>query len=164
MSEEQAAQEQAQPQFAIQRVYLKDASFEMPLGAEVFQKQWKPGINQDLNTKINKLNDETYEVVLALTISAKLEEDVAFLVEVQQGGIFTVKGMEGQQLAGVLNTTCPNILFPYARETIDNLVTKGTFPALHLPPINFEALFAQALAQAKAEQEQGAAESAEATH
>ncbi len=164
MTEETSASAQEAPkqQFAIQRIFLKDASFESPQGAEVFKKEWKPQVNQDLNTKINKLEDNLYEVVLTLTISTKLGEDNAFLVEVQQGGIFMVAGAEGQQLAGILNTTCPNILFPYARETIDALLTKGTFPALHLPPINFDALFAQALQQAKQQQE--AQGEAEATH
>ena len=103
------------------------------------------------------VEDGLYEVTLTLTVTVKLGEETAFLVEVQQAGLFTVAGIEGQQLAQVLNTTCPQILFPYAREAIDNAVTKGSFPALMLPPINFDALFAQAVAQAKAEAEKSEA-------
>lgn len=148
MAEEQTANASEQ-QFAMQRLYIKDLSFEAPMGAEAFRKQWKPQVNQDLNTKTAKVEDDLYEVVLTITVTVKLEDETAFLVEVQQAGLFGVKGIEGQQLAQVLNTVCPNILFPYAREAIDNAVTKGSFPALMLPPINFDALFAQAVAQAK---------------
>ena len=142
--------QQAQQQFAMQRIYLKDLSFEAPMGVEAFKKQWKPQVSQELNTKTNRVEDDNYEVVLTLTITVKIEEETAFLIEVQQAGLFLVKGIEGQQLAQVLNTACPQILFPYAREAVDNIVTKGSFPPLMLPPINFDALFAQALAQAKA--------------
>ncbi len=145
----EAAGDAQQVQFAMQRIYIKDLSFEAPMGAEAFRKQWKPSINQELNTKANKLEDNLYEVVLTLTVTVKLEEETAFLVEVQQGGAFAIAGLEGQQLAQALNTACPQILFPYAREAIDSAVVKGSFPALMLPPVNFDALFAQAVAQAK---------------
>ncbi|GAA5315796.1 MAG: protein-export chaperone SecB [Candidatus Pelagadaptatus aseana] len=148
MAEEQTANAPEQ-QFALQRLYVKDISFEAPMGAEAFRKQWKPQVNQDLNTKTAKIEDDLFEVVLTITVTVKLEDETAFLVEVQQAGLFGIKGLEGQQLAQVLNTVCPNILFPYAREAIDNAVTKGSFPALMLPPVNFDALFAQAVAQAK---------------
>ena len=140
---------QAQQQFAVQRVFLKDLSFESPQGAEIFRSQWQPKINQDLNTKLNKLEDDVYEIVLTVTITAKSGEQNAFLVEVQQAGIFVLKGLNQQQLAHVANTTCPTILFPYAREVVDNVITKGSFPPLHLPPVNFEALFAQAVQRAQ---------------
>lgn len=158
MAEEQqaGAAEAGGQQFALQRIYIKDLSFEAPMGPKAFRQQWKPQVSQELNTKTSKIEDDFYEVVLTLTITVKLEEETAFLVEVQQAGLFAVKGIEGQQLAQVLNTACPNILFPYAREAIDNAVTKGSFPALMLPPVNFDALFAQALAQAKEKQEQEA--------
>ncbi|WP_193162803.1 protein-export chaperone SecB [Microbulbifer hainanensis] len=149
-------------QFQMQRIYLKDLSFETPMGAEVFKKQWQPQVNQELNTKTAKIDEDLYEVALTLTITVKLEEETAFLVEVQQAGLFTVKGLEGQQLAQALNTACPQILFPYAREVVDNAVTKGSFPALMLPPINFDALFAAALAQAQQQAEGAKEEQAEA--
>jgi len=141
--------ESAAQQFAMQRIYLKDLSFEAPMGVEAFRKTWKPQVSQELNTKTSKAGDDLYEVVLTLTITVKLEDETAFLIEVHQAGLFAIKGIEGQQLTQVLNSTCPNILFPYARETVDNTLTKGSFPALMLPPINFDALFAQAVTQAK---------------
>lgn len=145
----EAASETPQVQFAMQRIYIKDLSFEAPMGAQAFRKQWQPSINQELNTKASKIEDNLYEVVLTLTITVKIEEETAFLVEVQQAGAFAITGLEGQQLAQALNTACPQILFPYAREAIDTAVVKGSFPALMLPPVNFDALFAQAVAQSK---------------
>jgi preprotein translocase subunit SecB len=129
---------------------LKDLSFETPLGAAAFQKQWQPKVNQDLNTKSTKLEDDLYEVALRLTMTVTHEEETIYLIEVQQAGLFVIHGLDPQQTAHVINTTCPSILFPYAREAIDNVLTKGSFPALMLPPINFDALFATALQQAEA--------------
>lgn len=149
---------ESRSEFSIQRIYLKDLSFEAPQGAAAFKKQWKPKVNQDLRTQINRLDDDHYDVVLQLTITVKEEEETMYLVEIQQAGIFRVKGFENQQLAAVLNTHCPQIIFPYARETVDSVITKGTFPALMLPPINFDAVFQQALAQAQANQQHKAAE------
>ena len=119
------------------------------MGAEAFTKQWQPAVNQELGNKVNKLDDNNYEVILTITITVKLGEETAFLIEVHQAGIFNITGLEEQQLAHVLNTMCPQILFPYAREAIDNVITKGSFPALMLPPINFDALFAQAVQQSQ---------------
>lgn len=157
-----ANSEAPKAQFAMQRIYLKDLSFETPLGPEVFKKQWKPQVNQELNTQTAKIDENLYEVVLTLTITVKLEEETAFLVEVKQAGLFFINGLEGQQLAQALNTACPQILFPYAREVVDNVVTKGSFPALMLPPINFDALFAAAMAQAQKQAEGAKEEQAEA--
>ncbi len=148
MAEENQAGGQAnQPQFALQRIYIKDLSFEAPQGHAAFQKQWRPQVQLDLNTATKKLDDKNYEVVLTLTITAKQEDEPAFLVEVQQAGIFGCDGFEPQQLHQVLNIMCPNILFPYARETVDTLVIKGSFPPLMVAPVNFEALYQQALAK-----------------
>lgn len=148
MSEEnQAAQEQAEQQFAVQRVYLKDLSMEAPMGTAAFILEQQPSINQDLSTEINKIDEGLYETVLKLTITAAVEDKTVFLVEVQQAGLFVIQGVDEQNLGRVLNTVCPQILFPYARETIDNALIKATFPPLMLPPINFDALYAQALAE-----------------
>jgi preprotein translocase subunit SecB len=160
---EGAAQENQQVKFNLQRIYLKDLSYEAPLGAKAFQKQWKPKVNQDLSTKINRLDDTHFEVVLSLTITVKDDEDTIYLVEIQQAGIFLVEGLQGQQLTAILNTHCPQILFPYARETVDSVVTRGSFPALLLPPVNFDALFQQAVAQAQSQSPQDE-ESGGATH
>lgn len=142
----QAGNEQ---QFAVQRIYVKDLSFEAPLGVNAFSQPWKPQVNQEINTKNQKIGENQFEVTLSLTITVKLEDKVAFLVEIQQAGLFAIKGLDDKQLTQLLNTMCLQILFPYARETIDSLATKGSFPALMLPPINFDALFAQAVSQSK---------------
>ena len=137
----------------LQRIYLKDMSFEAPQGVEAFKKNWAPKINQDIGTTSTKVDDDHYEVVLKLTINVTMDDKTVFLVEVQQAGLF-VKDIDGQQLTQLLNTMCPNILFPYAREAIDSCALKGSFPALSLPPINFEALFARAVAQQQAQAQQ----------
>ena len=149
MAEEQAAsQETPQQQFAMQRIYSKDVSFESPATPGIFSQQWRPKVNVDLNTKSDKLDDNgNFEVVLTITITAKVEEETAFLVEIQQAGIFLATGFSDNDLRRVLGTAAPTILFPYAREAIDALCVKGGFPPVMLAPVNFDALFQQALAQ-----------------
>jgi preprotein translocase subunit SecB len=110
-------------------------------------------VNVDLRTRSSQVEPDHYEVVLTITVTAKSEEETAFLVEVQQAGIFMVRGLEGENLRQILSIFCPNMLFPYAREIIDSTVVRGTFPALMLAQVNFEALYAQAVQQA---QQQGA--------
>ena len=152
MAEEQAAAagQQPQQQFAMQRIYSKDLSFESPATPGVFKKQWQPKINVDLNTKSDAIDDQgNYEVVLTITITANIEEETAFLVEVQQAGIFMIAGFEGEELRRILGTAAPNILFPYARENIDSVCVKGGFPPIMLAPVNFDALYQQALQQAQ---------------
>jgi len=148
-------EEKAAPKFAVQRIYLKDLSFETPMGPAVFQKQVKPEINQDISLSTTKLGDGNYEVELTLTVTVKDGEDTIYLIEVHQAGIFAVEGVEGSQLAQLLNTICPSTLFPYVREAVDSVVIKGSFPALMIPPVNFEALFAQAVAEGKLKGKQG---------
>lgn len=144
----EAGQEQ---QFALQRIYIKDLSFEAPLGAKAFTKQWQPQVQIDLNTHGERLEGDNFEVVLTITITAKLGEETAFLIEVHQAGVFHVKGLEGEQLRRVLMIVCPNILFPYAREAIDSLASRGSFPPLALQPVNFEAVYLQAQQQQPAQ-------------
>jgi preprotein translocase subunit SecB len=160
---EAATTEDSGPVFAIQRIYLKDLSFETPMGPSVFQKQWQPKVNQDLNTKNTKLENDLYEVALRLTLTVTDGEDTIYILEVKQAGIFAIKGLDPKQITHVINTTCPNILFPYAREAVDSVLSKGSFPALMLPPINFDALFASALKQAE-EEGKDAPEGSETTH
>jgi preprotein translocase subunit SecB len=135
------------PQFALHRIYLKDASFETPNSPAVFRQEWKPEVNLQLNSSINPLEDDLYEVVLNVTVTAKLGDQTGFLAEIQQAGIFTVKGFDEQQKGAMLGAFCPNSLFPFAREAISDLVVKGGFPQLLLAPINFEAIYAQKLSQ-----------------
>jgi len=140
---EVANNEQQAPQFNIQRVYIKDVSFETPNSPAVFQKEWTPEVKLDLDTRSAKLADGVYEVILSLTVTAQNGEETAFLCEVQQAGIFTISGLTEPQMAHSLGAFCPNVLFPYAREAVASLVSRGTFPQLNLAPVNFDALFAQ---------------------
>ena len=129
--------------FVIQRIYVKDASFEAPHAPQIFKDEWKPEVNVDLQTKTNDLEESIHEVVLHLTVTVKMGEKTAFLVEVQQAGIFTIKGFPKEQTHQALGAMCPTILYPYARETISDLVTRGGFPQLLLAPVNFDALYLQ---------------------
>ena len=142
-------------QFAIQRIYTKDISFETPNSPAIFTEKWEPAVNVDLNSSGNRLGEGLYEVILSLTVTAKLGEKTAYLAEVQQAGIFALEGFSEQELGGALHSFCPNILFPYAREAVSDLVSKGSFPQMVLSPVNFDALFAQHVKRA---QEQAAAE------
>lgn len=146
------ATEQAAPQagapaitFRVQRIYVKDISFEAPSAPAVFQTPYKPRVSFNMSTKGNKFQDNLYEVVLTMTAEVKDQEDKAmYVIEVQQAGVFEIQGLEGEQLTQALHITCPNVLFPYGRETIDSLANKGTFPSLMLAPVNFEAVYLQA--------------------
>ena len=166
MAEEQATnQQQAEQQFSVQRIYTKDLSFESPATPAIFRKQWQPQVSVDLNTKNSAIDSEgNYEVVLSLTITAKVEEETAFLIEVQQAGIFLVSGFEGDNLRRILATAAPNILFPYARETIDSVCVKGAFPALMIAPVNFDAVYQRAQEQAQEQGQVPTGDSAAATH
>lgn len=144
-----------QQQFAIQKIYVKDVSFESPNAPQMFTAEWQPAHNLELNTNGQALGENVYEVVLSLTVTAKNGEDTAFLVEVQQCGIFTLAGFSDEDLGTMLGAYCPNLLFPYAREAISDLVTRGGFPPLLLAPVNFDALYAQHLQE---RERQGAAQ------
>jgi preprotein translocase subunit SecB len=152
----QAAAPQEGPQFTIQRIYTKDVSFETPNSPVIFQKEWTPEVKLDMDTRSNKLDEGIFEVVLALTVTASIGEETAFLCEIQQAGIFQIAELEELQMAHMLGAFCPNILFPYAREAVAGLVNKGTFPQLNLAPVNFDALFAQYMQQRAAQEEQPA--------
>lgn len=141
---------QEEPQFIIQRIYAKDISFESPHAPHVFAEEWQPETNLQLNTNVNPLNDEHYEVELILTVTVKSKEQTAFLVEVNQAGVFYITGYEEDYKNQLLASYCPTSLFPYAREAIASLVSKGGFPEMHLSPINFDALYAQRLEEQKA--------------
>lgn len=144
--------EQNQPnasdvQFMIQRVYVKDLSYETVNAPAVFQQQWEPELSLDLNTSHTVLADDAYEVVLTITATVKNQAETAFLVEIQQAGIFTIRGAVPDQIEHLLASFCPNILFPYAREAISSEVARGSFPQLVLAPINFDAIYMQQLAE-----------------
>lgn len=138
------SEEQNQQQFAIQKIYLKDVSFESPNSPAVFQEaNWQPEINVQLNTEGKTIAEGVHEVVLTVTVTAKKDDKTAFLVEVKQAGVFQLVGFEQEQLGGMLGAYCPETLFPFAREAISDLVSKGGFPQLLLAPVNFNALYMQ---------------------
>lgn len=143
MSEEQNPMEQGK--FALQRIYVKDLSFESPNAPQCFRDDWKPEIKLDLNTENTKLDDKNIEVTLHVTVTVKNQDKTAFLVDVQQAGLFYVEGFALQQMQALLGSYCPNVLFPYVRETVSDLVGRGGFPQLLLAPVNFDALFMEAL-------------------
>jgi len=154
MSEEQNNQQQ----FAIQKIYLKDVSFESPNTPAVFQQgEWQPEVNVQLNTEGKTLAEGVHEVVLSVTVTAKQGENTAFLVEVKQAGVFQMQGFAQDQLGGMIGAYCPEVLFPFAREAIADLVAKGGFPQLLLAPVNFNALYMQ-------HQQQQAEKQAETAH
>jgi preprotein translocase subunit SecB len=146
-------------QFAIQKIYLKDVSFESPNSPQAFTDgEWKPQINVQINSSHQLISDDTHEVLLNVTVTAKHNEQTAFLAEVKQAGIFTMSGFPQENLAGMLGAYCPETLFPYAREAVSELITKGGFPQLLLAPVNFNALYSQQVQQqAEAQADQGAA-------
>ncbi|MBL4585114.1 MAG: protein-export chaperone SecB [Pseudomonadales bacterium] len=139
-----------QNRFGIQKLYVKDVSFESPGSPEIFRQQWKPDIQMEMNAANAKVDEHLFEIVLTITITAKIEEETAFLVEIQQAGIFEIQSDSDEEMKRAMGSFCPNILFPYAREAIDSLVTRGGFPPLMLAPVNFDALFVQAQQEAEA--------------
>ena len=136
-------------EFALQRIYIKDLSFETPNSPAIFTEEWQPTSNLNLNSNVNKLNEDLYEVVLTITVTTKVGDKTAFLVEVQQAGIFLVKDFPEEEMGHMMGAYCPNILFPYAREVVSDLVNKGSFPQLLLTPVSFDALYAQHMQEAQ---------------
>jgi len=138
------SEEQAQQQFAIQKIFVKDVSFESPNAPAVFTEgEWKPEVNVQINTETKTISEGLHEVTLTITVTAKQLEKTAFLVEVKQSGIFQMSGFDQEQMGGMLGAYCPETLFPYAREAISDLVIKGGFPQMLLSPVNFNALYMQ---------------------
>ncbi|MDG1293638.1 MAG: protein-export chaperone SecB, partial [Pseudomonadales bacterium] len=129
-NEAAASAADASPQFAVQRTFIKDFSFETPMGVKVFTQAFQPKVKMDVNTRGNKVGDNIHEIVLTITITAKVEDETAYLIELQQAGIFAISGFADEQLQHVLGAVCPNFLFPYAREAIDSMAVKGGFPPL----------------------------------
>jgi preprotein translocase subunit SecB len=141
-------------QIAIQKIYVKDFSFESPHTPDVFAKtNWSPKTNLNLRSSHSTGTDNNHEVVLTITIEAKEDEQTFFLVELQQAGLFHIAGYDEAEFKAIVGSYCPNILFPYARESVANIVSKGGFPEFLLQPINFDALYAQGMAQAQAQAE-----------
>lgn len=144
MADEQHPLELGQDaQFSIQKVYVKDLSFETPHSPEIFKAEWQPGMDMHLTNEGQALGDSLYEVVLSITLTVKLDQQAAYLVEVNQAGIFLIDNIPESVIERMLATVCPNILFPFAREAVSDVVSRGGFPQLLLAPVNFEALYLQ---------------------
>jgi len=144
MAEEKQAEEK---QFSIQKIHTKDISFETPNSPQIFTQKWEPNVDFNLSTNATPLEDGLFEITLTVTVTVKTEDTVAYLVEATQAGIFSLAGFEEEEMKPMVGSFCPNILFPYAREVISDLVAKGGFPQLLLAPVNFDALYSQHMAQ-----------------
>ncbi len=133
-------------QVRLERLYLKDCSFESPNSPSVFREEWKPEIDLEINNRSQKVAEDRFEVVLTVTVKARQPgERTAFIIEVQQAAVFVISGLEERLIHQVLGTVCPNTLFPYIREAVDSLVVRGGFPALQLAPVNFDAAYEEAM-------------------
>ena len=141
MADETIQSNAASAQLSLQKVYVKDASFEVPGAPHIFQEQGQPQVQLNLQQQVGTLGENVYEVVLTVTVTCKLADKTAYLAEVQQAGVFGVAGFEPSNRDMVLATFCPNVLFPYARTAVSNLIQDGGFPPFLLQPINFEALY-----------------------
>ena len=142
--------EQAQPMFSIEKLYVKDLSIEVPNAPQIFLEREQPEINVELNTQGEKVDEGIYNVTVTVTVKADIKERNLFLVEVAQAGIFQIRNLPEAEIDPILGVACPNILFPYLRETVSDVVNRAGFPPVLLAPINFDALYAQQRAQAAA--------------
>jgi preprotein translocase subunit SecB len=148
------ADQAPQQQIALQKIYVKDISFETPNSPEIFfqQTQSQPVVDIQVGIEVAQPNDQFYEVTLAVTVTVNLNDKTAFLAEIKQAGLFTLTGFDNQQIHYILNSYCPNTLFPFAREAVSDLVTRGGFPQLLIEPINFDAMYQMQLQQQAGEQ------------
>ncbi len=138
----------ADKRLSITKIYLKDFSFESPQAPAIFrQGDWKPQTNLNLRSAHSSIEDDHHEIILTITIEAKENDKTCFLVELQQAGLFEIAGYEGDELEAIVGSFCPNILFPYARESIASIIQKGGFPEFVLQPVNFDALYMQSKQQ-----------------
>lgn len=140
------ADEQNLPQLALERIYVKDMSLEVP-GAEVFTREWQPELDINLSSAAEKLDDDHYQVILTVNVTANNGGETAFIAEVHQAGIFMLQNIPEEQLGAILGAYCPNVLFPYAREVVSDIVTRGSFPQLLLAPVNFDQAYQLTLEQ-----------------
>ncbi|HEU4708798.1 MAG TPA: protein-export chaperone SecB [Methylophilaceae bacterium] len=159
MAEDNQAQpnnEDKQPGFGIEKIYVKDLSLEIPNAPQIFIQRETPQLSVELGNATTQLDDGVFEVVITVTVTSRIEDKTVFLVEVAQAGIFQVRNIPEENLDIILGVTCPNILFPYARETVSDVVTRAGFPPVLLNPINFEALYAQQRQQQSAASQEAA--------
>ncbi|HFD12501.1 MAG TPA: protein-export chaperone SecB [Crenotrichaceae bacterium] len=137
-----------QKQFSIQRIYVKDISVETPNSPMIFTEKWEPNVEFNLNSNATPVQDNLFEVILGITVTVKVADKNAYLVEISQAGLFGLSGFSEEEMGPMLGSFCPNTLFPYAREVISDLVIKAGFPPMLLAPVNFDAVYAQHMQQA----------------
>ena len=154
-----APAEAAGPAFTVEKIYVKDVSFEVPGAPAIFTENVQPELQLNLNQRVQRLGENAFEVVLGVTLTCKAGDKTAYVAEVQQAGIFGLMGLEAQAVDVLLGTQCPNILFPYVRSMVSDLIQAGGFPPFFLQPINFEALYAESLRQRAAQGDAGLANS-----
>ena len=152
-----------QPVFGIEKLYVRDLSVEVPHAPEIFLEREAPQVDIQLHHQSSKVDEGVYQTVLTVTVTAKVKEKTLFLVEAGQAGIFTIRNIPDADMEPILGIACPNILYPYVREVVSDVVTRAGFPPVVLSPVNFEALF-QAQKQAQAEQQKEASPIIQATH
>jgi preprotein translocase subunit SecB len=148
------------PSFTVEKLYIKDVSFEAPGTPQVFNESGQPQLQMNLNQSVQRLSDTAFEVVLGVTLTCTLGEKTAYLAEVQQAGVFGLVGFDETTLEIMLGTHCPNALYPYARQVISDLIQAGGFPPFLLQPLNFESLFAEGMRQRAEQQGLAGAEAA----
>ena len=146
-----AQQDAAGPAFTVEKVYVKDVSFEAPGAPAIFSEPGQPDLQLNLNQRVQRLNENAFEVSLRVTLTCKIGEKTAYVAEVDQAGVFGIAGLPPQGIDVLLGTQCPNILFPYVRQTVGDLVQAGGFPPFLLQPINFDALYAETVRQRQAQ-------------
>ena len=146
-----APQEAAGPAFSVEKIYVKDVSFESPNAPAIFGEAGQPDLQLNLNQRVQRLNENAFEVSLRVTLTCKVGEKTAYVAEVEQAGVFGIAGLPPQGIDVLLGTQCPNILFPYVRQTVGDLVQAGGFPPFLLQPLNFDALYAETLRQRQAQ-------------
>lgn len=143
------------PGYHLQRLYLKDLSLESPNAPEIFLKPWEPEIRMEMDNSIRKLEEEgLFDIQLKITVTARVEDKVAYIAEVVQGGIFSIQGYDGEQLKQITGSTCPETLYPYARAAISHIITQASFPTFLLTPVNFDYIYSRRL-QSQAEEAAG---------
>jgi preprotein translocase subunit SecB len=150
INQQNGATDPTAPQFAPQVVYLKDVSFESPMGPRMPEGTASPSVNMNLDTSVNQLNQELFEVVLTINVQSVVGDKTVWLCEVKQAGAFAARNIPDAELRRILAVFCPNYLLPYGRQTVADLLMKGGFPPFLLPPVNFDALFDQAVQQNEA--------------
>ena len=154
----EAATQANGPNFTVEKIYVKDVSFEVPGAPAIYSENIAPELNLNLNQRVQRLAENAFEVILGVTLTCKAGDKTAYVAEVQQAGVFGLAGFDAQTIDALLGTQCPSILFPYVRQLLSDLIQAGGFPPFYLQPINFDGLYAETLRQRAAQGQQGVIE------